>query len=241
MPITRPDWAHISAHGMTIGDKHTWRDFGLLPKEIPVFAPAIPKLSYEDIPLSDGSLDYTVSLMDKVAYADREGSFDFVCLHNGDWPAVYSEIAAYLGGRKYRCILDDDPNHYYEGRFWIDEWGSSGAYGELRIAYRVAPFKIAATGLIDWPWDALFDYVIYYGAINVSGTTTRTLIHPGMEAAPVAITVSAPMTMTAGGTTIQLAAGKNENVLTLSPGSETVVTFTGSGRVLIDYKIGEEL
>ena len=35
---------------MTIGGKHTFRDWSLVPTEIPSFAPAMPDMRYQDVP-----------------------------------------------------------------------------------------------------------------------------------------------------------------------------------------------
>lgn len=58
---------------MTIGGKHTFRDWSLVPTEIPSFAPAMPDMRYQDVPGASGSLDSTDALTGSVAYQNREG------------------------------------------------------------------------------------------------------------------------------------------------------------------------
>lgn len=243
MPVIRPDWAHISAHGMTIGGKHTWRDFGLLPKGVPVIAPAKPKMSYEDLPLASGSLDYTDALTGEVAYSDREGSIDFICLHKGDWASTYSELAAHLGGRRHRCILDDDPLHYYEGRFWVDEWGSSGAYGDIRISYRTDPHKYGdPSGTYDWSFDDLIEgniETIYFGKFAVNGEMVRRIVNPaGSPICPdfdcsAAITAVGP-----DGVAHSLPAGHSRLMGLMFPAGESTWIFRGYAEdVIISYPL----
>ena len=40
--------------GVTFGDKHSYRDWGLIPKSRPVISPPAPKTNYISIPEADG-------------------------------------------------------------------------------------------------------------------------------------------------------------------------------------------
>ena len=237
------NWPNIAAHGITIGGKHTFQDWSLLPTEIPVFASPKPKLSYEDIPGADGSLDFTQMLKEKVSYANREGSFTFLVLPDESYESARATITNFLAGKKMNCILDDDPYYFYTGRFWVNEAQSNRGYGTIVISYVVEPFKhsVSRTGSIDWLWNDLFDNTIYYGTFTVSGTKARNLINPSGSNVTPKFTCSAAMTVTKNGSTYHLPQGTTESPgFTLSPGNNNM-TFSGNGNVLVDYSLGESL
>lgn len=130
-------------HSITIGSKNTWDDWHLIPASRPVFVPPVVKTNSIDYINSDGSLDLTENLTDEPKYGNRSGSFSFI-VENGhaNWAVLYSEIMAYLHGKKYKARLEDDPDYYYEGRFAVSSWASGAQYSTITIAYDVAPFPV---------------------------------------------------------------------------------------------------
>lgn len=130
-------------HSITIGSKNTWDDWHLIPASRPVFVPPVVKTNSIDYINSDGSLDLTENLTDEPKYGNRSGSFSFI-VENGhtNWAVLYSEIMAYLHGKKYQARLEDDPDYYYEGRFAVSSWTSGAQYSTITIAYDVAPFPV---------------------------------------------------------------------------------------------------
>lgn len=231
------NWPNIAAHSMTIGGKHTFTDWSLLPREIPVFAQAKPKLDYQSVPGASGALDYTDVLSGQMAYEDREGSFSFLVLPDTTWENARSAIANFLAGQKMNCILDDDPAYYYSGRFWVNEAQSNKGYGIIVISYHVEPFKhyINHSGSIDWLWDQDSDTIIYYGRFAVSTSRTMNLINPTTSAITPKFICSAAMTATKGGTDYSLPQGSTTTPgFTLAPG-DNEITFAGTGTVLADY------
>ena len=73
--------------------------------------------------------------------------------HESDTPGVYfswaerlSDIMNSIQGKRIKAILDDDPNYYYVGRFYVSDWDSSGdTYSTITISYEVEPFKHGCT------------------------------------------------------------------------------------------------
>jgi hypothetical protein len=227
---------------MTIGGKHTFRDFSMIPKEIPVFSPAIPKTNYIDVPCSNGSLDYT-EINNSVVYENRKGSFEFIVLDAEQWADVYSAVMFHLQGRKLNCILDDDPTHFYTGRFAVNEWKSNRGYSTIVIDYNVEPYKhgVQTTGGLDWLWNELFDNVIYYGTFDVDGSKIRNLINPSSLIMEPSFTCSATMFVDFGDTVYTLPMGKTTHSGILLRTGDNVMTFRGTGRVLVDYDAGAVL
>lgn len=238
------NWPAINQHGMTIGGKHTFTDWSMIPLEIPVFAPALPELNYQDVPGASGALDNTSVLTGSVAYKNRTGSFEFIVLPDAEWSEAYSTVLNFLQGKRFNCILDDDPEYFYTGRFWVNQWKSDKGASTIVIEYSVDPYKqsIDTTATHDWLWDDLFDVTIYYGTFNVSGSKTRTFINPSAITVMPTFTCSAVMLVTVNGIPgYILPRGVTTNPgFVLQPGENTLV-FTGTGNVLADYAMSKML
>lgn len=142
-------------HSITIGDKNTWTDWHLIPSSRPIVNPPNPRTSFIDIPGSDGSLDLSEIMIGRPTYTDRSGTWDFYVDNGyGKWSDRYSEIMAYLHGKKMNAILEDDPLFYYEGRFSVNEWRSDPFYSRISINYNVGPYKLYSITDGDmWLWD----------------------------------------------------------------------------------------
>jgi hypothetical protein len=125
--------------------KNTWSSWHLIPTSRPVFNPPAVKTEYVDVPNSDGVIDFTESLTNSPTYKYREGSIEFI-VENGHqrWSDLYSEIMNVLHGKYGKAILEDDPNYYYEGRFFVNGWKSDTHWSLITIGYKVKPQKIIA-------------------------------------------------------------------------------------------------
>ena len=84
--------------------------------------------------------------------------FDFSKLYRAV-EVRYREIANFLHGKKYKCILEDEPDYYYEGRFQVGNLGSSRSNSTLTINYDLLPMKKHVLGNTAWgpagPWDLI--------------------------------------------------------------------------------------
>lgn len=175
------------------GQINTWDDWHLIPTSRPVFKPPSMKSIYVDIPGSDGILDLTESLTGYTNFNNREGSFEFI-VANGyrrSWAAGYSQFANWLHGKRFRCILDDDPNFFYEGRFALNEWKSNndGTWSNITIDYNVKPYKYSIyLSTDDWIWDPFnFESDMAYGRSTMdfqAGTTSLTIGNSEMHVIP---------------------------------------------------------
>ncbi len=224
-------------HSITITDKNTYDDFGLMPTSRPLVNPPEVKTAYTDLPSSHGHLDYTEYLLSEVPYGQREGSWEFVCKPGVAWAEAYSSIMNYTHGQKHKIILEDDPGYVYTGRLSVNQWTSDKEMSTVVIDYNLAPFKYPTetTEDMDWLWNDLFEILIKYGTFQVSGQKYRTFINNGARVAVPTFTCSAPMTVTYGGQSFTLVAGKNYNInLGLQPGDNEMV-FYGNGTVTVSY------
>lgn len=224
-------------HSITIGEKNTWDDWHLVPTSRPLVVPPNVNTSYVTVPGASGSLDLTEALTGHPTYSNRNGSWEFLVMNGyGSWEARYSEIMGYLHGKKFRAILDDDPNYYYEGRFSVASWTSPKDWSRISINYNVGPYKIDLAGTDEaWLWD-LFNFesgvIRNYGNIAVSGSTSFTVDNDAMPVRPV-INASAAMTVTFKGKTYSLTAGDNTiREIQFYEGENTLI-FNGNGTVSI--------
>lgn len=142
-------------YGVTFGTKHTYRDWGLIPKSRPVISPPTPKTLYVDIPGADGLLDLTQALTQDVKYENRKITFEFNVLDaRRRWSNIYSDILGYLHGQSMKIILDEDSEYYYIGRVQVNEWKSDKRTSVITIEANVEPYKYNLTSSSeDWLWD----------------------------------------------------------------------------------------
>lgn len=142
-------------HSITFGNKNTYDDWHLVPTSRPVFNPPEPKIKTIDIAGGNSILDVSEALTGYPVYNNRTGSFEFIVLNGYKrWDKLYSDILNYLHGRRMKCILEDDPGYYYEGRFKVNEWRSEKNWSKIIIDYSVEPYKWSTkTSLEDWLWD----------------------------------------------------------------------------------------
>lgn len=142
-------------HSITFGDKNTWDDWRLVPTSRPVFNPPAQKVKTLEVPGGDGLIDLSTVLSGYPVYQNRTGSFEFYVMNDFKaWQVAFSDIMDYLHGQTMRAILEDDPEHFYEGRFNVNAWKSEKDWSRIVIDYSVGPYKWAVqTSLDEWLWD----------------------------------------------------------------------------------------
>ena len=154
-------------------DKNTWESWGLVPESRPTLPHPSQKTKTEDCESINGIIDLSWSNTPYPLFSNREGSFTFIynpIVQMGydkykPWNILYSE---FLHGRKLRMVLEDDPEYYYEGRFWVESWdsGNDGSGSTITIGYSVDPYKMSIlSSLNDWLWDP---FNFYNGVIQSS-------------------------------------------------------------------------
>ena len=226
--------------GGTFGGKHTLTDFGMYPKSKIIFAPPSPKTNYIDIPISNGSLDYTELIDGKVFYENRKGSIEFLVLTGNTYATIYSQVLAHFHGQVMNVVLDDDPDYFYKGRFSVNTWHSKEGASSIVLDYNLDPYKysVDSTGEIDWLWDDLFDTIIYYGTFSVSGSKARNLINPSSVDVTPKFICSSLIYVDFNNVTYVLPAGETDMPgFSLAYGDNNM-TFRGNSNVIVDYIMG---
>ena len=214
-------------YGVTLGGKHTYRDWGLLPKTRPTIAPPKVRTNYVDVPGLDGARDLSEALTGRVGYQTRDFSAEFIVIDaRNRWDALYSEILDTLHGQRVQIILDEDPGYAYTGRETMNAVESDRKTATISLKAVCDPYKLEITGsLDDWLWDT-FNF--------------ETGIIRDYKALPCSPTISASSAMTAtfGGKEYALTAGDNRISGICITEGDNVLTFAGNGTVSIDYRGG---
>jgi hypothetical protein len=258
------DAIYYGAHSLTIGDKHTWRDWHLIPVERPEFADAEPKFTYIEVPGSDGELDASEALAGRLLFNMREGQFQFYVDNDHEpWVQLYGRIKRYLQGRQLKAVLDDDPLWYYEGRFWCTDASQDGIHMKITINYKVKAYKYKLyTSIEDVPWDPLTldDVVPLYltkdihlegetivelpaRAIGRAAVIPRFIVEIGadnpdgsidLELTNPELKISRARSLAAGSTT-------DPGFILSGQNDDNVcrLKFSGNGKVSIEYRSGE--
>lgn len=140
--------------GVLFGEKHSFRDWGLILAARPEISLPEVRTVYVDVPGSDGSIDLTETLTGEVTYKRRNVKFEFSVIEKREkWHELYTEIADYLHGQNMHVILDEDNKWYYTGRLSINEWQSDIASSTIVIQGSMDPYKYEINEYNDWLWD----------------------------------------------------------------------------------------
>ena len=230
------------AHGVQIGDMHSWRDWRLVPKKKLVVDPPDYRENGIKVPGRHGKLNANKALTGDVIYENRVGSWEFRIRNLRHFRLLYSEIMDYVQGQELTVILDDDDYFYYRGVLKVEKWTPEQVRDTLVIKYDLQPFKMERdSSLEDWLWD-LFDFdcgiAREYHDLTVDGE--RQLLIPGRRL-PVCpgIYVTGTVSVSYGGASWTLTPGVWNYIdsICLGEGDHTLV-FSGDGTVSVDYRGG---
>ena len=231
-------------HSITFdNEKNTWDDWHLIPSSRPLVVPPSIKSNYVDVAGIDGGIDLSDYPTSRPTYNYREGSWEFIVM-NGyeDWVSIYQKVMNYLYGIKRKVMLEDDPNYYYEGRVWVNQWKSGSTNSSITLNYKLEPYKKDAISSTDpWLWDP-FNFetgIIRYSAnIEVDGTRVVTIDSGSIQRIIPTFVSSSAMAMTYKGTTYNLVAGNNQFLDIIIDQAVAEFTFKGTGTVTIQYRGG---
>lgn len=145
------EYNYDGSHSITFGPgtfsggrlqgKNTWADWWLIPSERPDIAEPGIKTKFVQIPGREDPIDLTDWLTGEPVMTDRSGSWEFIIDNSRPgWMAVRDTIVDYLHGKQMKCVLEDDPNYYYDGRFTV-RCASGEKNSAVTISYQVRPTK----------------------------------------------------------------------------------------------------
>lgn len=225
------------------GDKHTYRDFGLICTALHI---GLPEIKDNVIPLkgADGYIDLT-EIFGRTMYGNRTIKAEFVVkeLDEHEWAVNISNLANYLHGRRRKIVLDNDSEYYYDGRITEEHEKEYRPYSKVVLTMDCAPYKkeIQNSSLGDWLWDPfdLNDGIIReYGKIEVDGSYTMNIIGLDQKQVPV-IYSTAAMTVMYKGMAYDLTVGKNYIYGIVIESGENVLVFHGNGVISVEYRGGK--
>lgn len=122
--------------------RNTWTNWHLIPSSRPTVARPSPAYKYIEIPGMDGSIDISGYLTGKPYYSDCTGSFEFYVANDyAVWTELKRILSTFLDGSEMQMVMEDDPDYYYSGRFFMSEWKSEETNSVITIEYRVKPYK----------------------------------------------------------------------------------------------------
>lgn len=230
--------------GVKFGEYHSYDEWRLKMTKITIGLPE-PKKILIDIPGGDGVLDLSESLTGKMQYGTRklEIEFDARNCSYADWADLTSNIAAKIHGKRMRISFDDDPCYYYDGTIELSTTKSNNVTAKIVISATCQPYKMELAGsLEDWVWDAFsFETGIIreYANMVVDGKLEFILYGNQKEVVPTFYVVADDgLKVEFENTTYDLNDGENKVLSIIIKGGENKLTFTGNGKVSIDYKGG---
>lgn len=121
----------------------TWDYFHLIPDSRPLTNTPQPSISL----YQDGGTSKLIDLTDKAAggqaFGPRQGEWTFIVDHDkwSSWCEAKKTIEKALNGQKLYCILMDDINTVYYGRFALNGWNDGEQYSTVTIGYDLNNIK----------------------------------------------------------------------------------------------------
>ena len=134
--------------------RRTWEDWHIIPTTMPIIARSRPKTNYQSTYAAQGGIDMTDAVLGYPVYERREGSWEFSIINsyvdiNGQTvrtlqsDLLITKMMEIINGQPLYMILDDDPNFYYYGRFWIEDVKRSETLTGIVIKYSLNPWKVS--------------------------------------------------------------------------------------------------
>lgn len=230
-------------YAATLNGKHTYTDYGLYVTNTNPVEPPEVKAEYIEVPGRNGQIDLTEALTGYTVYNNRQ-----IVLELGgrkrsqDWPGFMSNFLNDIHGKSVKVIFDNDPSYYYQGRATVEsDYEKGNEIARFTLTINAEPYKYSNQSTTEpWLWDpfSFVDGVIrYYNQIQVDGTAQIRVLGSEMPVIPI-FTASAAMQVQFNGQTYDLAAGNNKIYDIVLMDQAYTLTFTGTGTVSINYKVG---
>ena len=201
----------------------SYDDLGLFLSKVSISAPE-SKRSKVSVPGRDGSLDMSYALSSDMKFENRELSIEFVMKDYGkDWVTDFSEIYNRIHGKRFRIVIGNDPEYYWEGFCEIDKAEDSVNKGTLKVICDVYPYKHR---------DMLIEVTSTSSGVSAYCPCGRETVCP-------VVTTSGNITITpAGGSAVHFDAGTRQSRDLLLREGVNILTITGNANVTLKYVEG---
>lgn len=227
---------------------HTLKDWGMAIGNNNYIGAPEQETYYVDIPGANSFIDLSESLTGTPVYKSRAISIELGGMRNRmDWDSIISDMRNKVHGRKCKIIFDNDIDHYWTGRIYVEEFDRIRELGTLKLSMPNAePYKYdLQSSAEDWLWDS---FSFEHGVIRtierqeVKGELSINVPKGTMPTVP-AFTVSdiasPEFTVSDGQGTFKMINGKNRFPrLKVCGEKDVLLTFRGRGTVIIDYRGG---
>lgn len=143
-------------YSLTFGSaKNTWDDWKLIPSSPPMVPPPEPYIDLVDVPgRAAGPIDLSTYPFGRLTYKRITGSWTFLrdTTHKTMRTEMYEEIRSWLHGRFTTVRLEEDPDHYYQGRFLVSAPQNSAGPTQIVISFDLEPRRFNNNGTADSSW-----------------------------------------------------------------------------------------
>lgn len=141
--------------GVAANDRNTWANWQLIPDSPPMVPFPEMETVYVEIPgRVNGPLDLT-GVARPVSYKRITGSWTFLknITSRNDRENLFNTLRGFFSGRVMKVFrTDDDPNHYFVGRFTVDVPRAVQNPLSVTIAYDLEPLRYNSNGSVDTGW-----------------------------------------------------------------------------------------
>ena len=227
---------------------HTLKDWGMAVGNNNYIGDPEQETNYVDIPGSSTFLDLSEALTGAPVYKSRPISVELGGKRQRmEWDKVISDLRNKVHGRECKIIFDNDINHYWKGRVYIEGFDRARELGTLKLNIpKAEPYKYDVQSSSEpWLWDT-FSFID--GVIRtiekqiVDGEVSITIPKGNMITSPVFIAsniASSEFKVSDGANTYTLINGRNRfPKIKVCGETEVTLTFRGTGEVVIDYRGG---
>lgn len=121
---------------------NTWADWRMVSDTPPMIPIPEPNYNYVDIPgRKGGPLDLTGVPFGYLTYKRMTGSWGFYVepVNRYTRMTLYEELRKYFLGKTGKVIIDEDPDHYYKGRFSVGMPSTSTGPIRFTLTYDLEP------------------------------------------------------------------------------------------------------
>ena len=203
---------------------------------------------YVDVPGANAFLDMSEQLTGEPAYKSRAVSIELGGIRQRrKWDAVISVLRNQIHGRECKLIFDNDIDHYWKGRLYIEDFDRARELGTLKLNMpKAEPYKYdLQSSAEDWLWDPFsFEHgvILTIKEQTVNGELSIKIPKGTMLTVPVFIVSDKTLsdfTVSDGQRTFYMMNGRNRFPrLKVCGEKDVVLTFRGNGKVVIDYRGG---
>lgn len=137
------------------GEMNTWDNWRLIPAAPPMITPPDPVTNLVEIPGRRlGPIDLSLFPFNRVSYKRITGVWDFLRDTESTTMRVnmYETIRGYLHGKTCTVSLEEDPGHYFRGRFVVGVPKNGAGPTSIQIGYDLEPARFNQNGTIDNTW-----------------------------------------------------------------------------------------